>query len=46
LKSETYRALQEQEMNYSGHPVQEVQANPVQPKVFQPNRLVPGKVRF
>lgn len=44
LKSETYRFLQEQETSYAGQqgPVQEV-ANPIQPRVFQPNRLVPGK---
>lgn len=45
LKSETYRFLQEQETSYAGQqgPVQEV-TNPIQPRVFQPNRLVPGKV--
>lgn len=42
LKSETYRALQES--SYAHERVQEVAA-PVQPRVFQPNRLVPGKVR-
>ncbi|CRK96113.1 CLUMA_CG009547, isoform C [Clunio marinus] len=40
LKSETYRALQES--SYTDDRVREV-ATPVQPKVFQPNRLVPGK---
>lgn len=39
LKSETYKALQES--TYGG-PVQEV-AQPAQPRVFQPNKLVPGK---
>lgn len=42
LKSETYRALQES--SYAHERVQEV-TTPVQPRVFQPNRLVPGKVR-
>lgn len=41
LKSETYRAIQENV--YIGERAQE--SNPVQPRVFQPNRLVPGKVR-
>ena len=41
LKSETYRALQES--TYVGERAQEV-TTPVQPRVFQPNRLVPGKV--
>lgn len=47
LKSETYRFLQEQETSYAGQqgPVQEV-ASPIQPRVFQPNRLVPGKVSW
>jgi len=40
LKSETYRALQES--SYAGERAQEV-TTPVQPRVFQPNRLVPGK---
>ena len=38
-KSETYRALQEG----TGEGLQEV-PNPIQPKTFAPNRLVPGKV--
>ncbi|XP_050074768.1 PDZ and LIM domain protein 3 isoform X4 [Anopheles maculipalpis] len=37
-KSETYRALQEG----TGEGLQEV-PNPIQPKTFAPNRLVPGK---
>jgi hypothetical protein len=41
LKSETYRALQDSAFN--GDRVQE--GAPVQHRVFQPNRLVPGKVR-
>jgi len=40
LKSETYRALQES--SYEGERVQEVTA-PAQTRVFQPNRMVPGK---
>jgi hypothetical protein len=42
LKSETYRALQENTFCVEG--AREI-TTPVQPKVFQPNRLVPGKVR-
>lgn len=38
-KSETYRALQEG----AGEGLQEV-PNPIQPKTFHANRLVPGKV--
>ncbi|CAO1368047.1 unnamed protein product [Diamesa serratosioi] len=40
LKSETYRAIQENSFN--GGQMQEVNI-PVQQKVFQPNRMVPGK---
>ena len=42
LKSETYKALQEN--SYAGHPVQEVAA-PAHQRVFQPNKMIPGKVR-
>lgn len=41
MKSETFRALQES--SYSNEKVHEVAA-PAQPRVFMPNRLVPGKV--
>ncbi|XP_017479232.1 PREDICTED: PDZ and LIM domain protein 3 isoform X4 [Rhagoletis zephyria] len=41
-KSETYRAIQEEGGYGNGYAPQEVTV-PVQPKVFQPNRLVPGK---
>ncbi|XP_014087212.2 PDZ and LIM domain protein 3 isoform X4 [Bactrocera oleae] len=41
-KSETYRAIQEEGYGNGYAPSQEVTV-PVQPKVFQPNRLVPGK---
>ncbi|XP_039963314.1 uncharacterized protein LOC126762434 isoform X8 [Bactrocera neohumeralis] len=41
-KSETYRAIQEEGYGNGYAPPQEVTV-PVQPKVFQPNRLVPGK---
>lgn len=40
MKSETFRAVQEN--LYTNDKVQEVAA-PVQPRVFMPNRLVPGK---
>jgi hypothetical protein len=40
LKSETYRAIQENSFgNERAHEV----ATPIQPRVFQPNRCVPGK---
>lgn len=44
--SETYRAIQEEGgySNYGQSSPQEVTI-PVQTKVYQPNRLVPGKVR-
>ncbi|XP_011179625.1 uncharacterized protein LOC105210401 isoform X4 [Zeugodacus cucurbitae] len=41
-KSETYRAIQEEGYGNTSYAPQEVTV-PVQPKVFQPNRLVPGK---
>lgn len=44
LKSETYRALQEQ--GYPTGNYQELPVPAIQPKVFSPNRLVPGKVCF
>lgn len=45
LKSETYRILHEQgAANANGLP-QNVPLAAVQPKVYQPNRLIPGKVR-
>jgi len=40
-KSDTYRALQEDQYGY-GERVQEIPI-PVQTRVYQPNRLVPGK---
>ncbi|XP_055841379.1 uncharacterized protein LOC129908706 isoform X2 [Episyrphus balteatus] len=40
-KSETYRAIQEEGYGY-GDRASEL-SNPVQPKVFHPNRMVPGK---
>jgi hypothetical protein len=40
MKSDTFRAVQED--LYINDKVQEVAA-PVQPRVFKPNRLVPGK---
>lgn len=39
LKSETYRALQEENMGYVDNRVHEV-PQPVQTKVFQPNKMV------
>ena len=42
-KSETYRAIQEEGYGNADY-TQEVTV-PVQPKVFHPNRMVPGKVR-
>jgi hypothetical protein len=41
MKSDTFRAVQEN--LYINDKIQEVTA-PVQPRVFMPNRLVPGKV--
>lgn len=40
--SETYKALQEEQI---GDHVQEVTV-PVQPKVFTPNKVIPGKVKY
>jgi hypothetical protein len=42
MKSETFRAIQES--TYTNDKVQEVAAPAAQPRVFMPNRLVPGKV--
>jgi len=39
LKSETYRALQEN--SFAGERAHE--SNPIQPRVFQPNRMIPAK---
>lgn len=42
-KSETYRAIQEE--GYGNAEYTHEVTVPVQPKVFHPNRMVPGKVR-
>jgi len=41
MKSETFKALQDS--TFVDGKVHEV-ANPAQPRVFMPNRVVPGKV--
>lgn len=45
--SDTYRAIQEEGGSYSNYGTSSPQevTIPVQTKVYQPNRLVPGKVR-
>lgn len=43
LKSETYRAIQEDNMGYQDQRVHE-QPQPVQTRVFHPNRMIPNRV--